>query len=214
MTGAVQPPLREAACARLRSRIVAGELKPGARLTEAPLAAALGVSRTPLREALLRLAAEGLVVAEPDRGFSVSSLTEREVREIYPMLGVLEALALEESGRLLAAAAGRLGRIGQRVARAGAPGAAIGQDTAFHEALVAHCPNRRLVAAIGALRSSIERYERLYMADQALVAQSAAQHDEIVQRIAAGDVVAAAAALREHYRFSMDAMVLMLAATA
>ncbi|WP_333840809.1 GntR family transcriptional regulator [Pelomicrobium sp.] len=88
-------PLHHEATARLRDMIVQGELAPGARLNERVLCQQLGISRTPLREALKVLAAEGLVELLPNRGAVVTQLTLRAVQEIFEVMGALERLAGE-----------------------------------------------------------------------------------------------------------------------
>src|SRR5215471_14140667 len=90
-------PLRDDVHALLRERIVKGDIPPGNRLQDVQLAAELGVSRTPVREALLRLESEGLVESDPNRGFFVAPLSRKEVSEIYPMVWALERLALDSS---------------------------------------------------------------------------------------------------------------------
>jgi DNA-binding GntR family transcriptional regulator len=88
-------PLHHEATARLRDMIVQGEIAPGARLNERVLCQQLGISRTPLREALKVLAAEGLVELLPNRGAVVTQLTLRAVQEIFEVMGALERLAGE-----------------------------------------------------------------------------------------------------------------------
>jgi DNA-binding GntR family transcriptional regulator len=83
-----------------------GRLKPGQRLEEERLARAMGVSRTPLREALASLARDGLVDAVPHRGFRVPALSVEVVRDLYPIIGSLEALAVRLSGSAVVELAG------------------------------------------------------------------------------------------------------------
>lgn len=80
---------------RMREMIVEGELRPGEKIPEIALSVRFGVSRTPLRESLKALAAEGLVSLLPNRGAIVSVITEQEIDELFPIIGVLEALAGE-----------------------------------------------------------------------------------------------------------------------
>lgn len=87
--------LHEDATERLRDMIVQGEIAPGAKLVERVLCERLGVSRTPLREAIKRLASEGLVALQPNRGAIVTPLTLDQVRETFEVMGALEALAGE-----------------------------------------------------------------------------------------------------------------------
>src|SRR5262249_55563968 len=91
-------PLRDDVHASLRDRIVEGRFPPGSRLPDVQLAAELGVSRTPVREALLRLVREGLVDSDPNRGFFVAPLCRRDVLETYPLVWTLECLALQCCG--------------------------------------------------------------------------------------------------------------------
>src|SRR4029079_15824664 len=94
--------LREDIVDRLAGLIASGELDRE-RLKEVELARQLGVSRTPLREALLILESEGVGVSEAHKGFRVAALSEARVRELYPILCALEGLAVRESGELLRA---------------------------------------------------------------------------------------------------------------
>jgi len=90
-----RPVLHEAVTNAVRKMIVEGALPPGARLNERDLCASLGVSRTPLREALKVLAAEGLVEHQPNRGAAVATLNQQEVSDMFDLLGCLEAYAGE-----------------------------------------------------------------------------------------------------------------------
>src|SRR5215469_11142131 len=94
-------PMRADLHRTLLDRIVRGELAPGARIKELQISEELGVSRTPLREALLRLEREGFVRSELARGFSVEPLSAREIRESYPIIAALEALAMRSSAPVL-----------------------------------------------------------------------------------------------------------------
>lgn len=87
--------LHESATDRLRDMIVEGDLAPGTRLNERVLCGELGISRTPLREALRMLASEGLVELLPNRGAIVTALTLEKIREVFAVMAVLEALAGE-----------------------------------------------------------------------------------------------------------------------
>jgi DNA-binding GntR family transcriptional regulator len=87
--------LHDAILERLRDLIVEGELKPAAKIPEAELCVRFGVSRTPLREALKALAAEGLVTLLPNRGAIVAKITREEIDQLFPIMGALEALAGE-----------------------------------------------------------------------------------------------------------------------
>src|ERR1041384_548116 len=109
-------------------RIVRGELAPGVRIKESRLAEELGTSRTPLREALIHLEQEGFVRSELAHGFSVESLSGREVRETYPILWTLEVLALRSSGNVIYSLLGELSKINAELANSGEPEARLRLD--------------------------------------------------------------------------------------
>jgi len=149
--------LRDDIADRIAALIVDGEL--GERLKEVELASQLGVSRTPLREALLMLEREGLVVSEVNKGFRVAALSESRVRELYPILGTLEGLAVRESGERLRARAGdlRAANAALRASRTGRQRHAL--DRRFHVLLRDACPNRSLVELIGRLWLQAARFD-------------------------------------------------------
>ena len=119
----------------VRDRIVRGELAPGARIKESALAEELGTSRTPLREALISLAHEGLIHSEFAHGFSVEPLSGREVRENYPVLWTLEGLALRASGNAVYDVLIEISKINAALAKSTKPEDRISLDTAWHEKL-------------------------------------------------------------------------------
>lgn len=90
-----RPTLQETVVERLRQLIVTLALSPGDKIDERALCESLGVSRTPFRDAMRVLEAEGLVVITPRRGFRVATITERDLDEVFPIIGALEALAAE-----------------------------------------------------------------------------------------------------------------------
>jgi DNA-binding GntR family transcriptional regulator len=91
----VRPSLHNELVARVRDLVIEGHLKAGQKVPEAELCRTLGVSRTPMREALKVLAAEGLLTLLPNRGAIVSQITQDEINELFPIMGALEALAGE-----------------------------------------------------------------------------------------------------------------------
>ena len=192
----------------LRREIVGGRMAPGSRVNESELSAELGVSRTPLREALLSLESEGLVAAEPARGFFVPPLSAREVREIYPIGRELGLLALRTVRHVPAATLDRLEAINQRFAAARARAERAQRlDDDFHATLIAACPNRRLLEMLGAVQRSMARYERSYMGDAHDVARSARQHAEIIGALRAEDLDTALEVLRDHWDYGASRLV-------
>lgn len=207
---AARGPMRADVHRVILERIVSGDLAPGARIKELQISEELGVSRTPLREALLRLELEGFVRSELARGFSVESLSAREVRETYPIIARLEELALRTSAPVLASLVERLTKLNWEFAANTGPDCDIDYDSRWHETLISGCPNRRLKRMTAELRSTLRRYERFYMMDSVLIAESAKQHARVIAAISAGDVDAAVSALAEHWHFGMETLLLRI----
>jgi len=185
---------------RLLIEIINGTLAPGARLVEGKLAERLGLSRTPVREALFRLHQDGFVLTSRNRGFSVKPLDEREARELFPILAELEAFAVTLAAPLLPLDVEELRRANKALDRfRNRPWDAIQADTAFHNLLLRRCPNTRLLGLIAAVRRQLLRYEYVYMTDASLIDLSMAQHAAIVDCIARSDFAGAADAVRANY---------------
>lgn len=202
--------MREELHKTVLDRIVRGELRPGSRINESSLAEELGVSRTPLREALFSLEREGFVRAQMDKGFSVGPLSGREVRETYPILWTLEELALRASTPVVYSLVEHLARINDHFARAAEPQAAIERDSQWHQTLIGSCPNRRLIEMVEGQRSAVKRYEHVYMLDPNLISESVRQHQKIMDAIALKNIEAAGRELVENWKFSMDILLVRL----
>ncbi|MDB4950277.1 MAG: transcriptional regulator, GntR family [Gemmatimonadetes bacterium] len=198
-------PLRDQVHRALVARILREELRPGARLSDSVLAAELGVSRTPVREALVRLEREGFLAADVGRGFFVKPLSAGEVREVYPILWTLETLALRSSPPPTRARLAGLERNNREMAAAGDdPERRIDLDMAWHRTLLEGCGNEQLLAMVGTLKSVIRRYEYAYMHQAGLTPVSTATHEAIARAAAAGDTDGAAALLERNWRFGME----------
>lgn len=198
-------PLRSEVRRLLREEIVRGDLAPSEGINEAELSARLGVSRTPLREAMLGLVQEGFVTATPGRGFSVQPLTRSDAEAIYPILWTLEGLALRSAWPIAAARLRQVEEGNRRLesARADA-GLALSRDREWHTLLLADCPNRMLLDLIGNLKDRAARYEDAYMRHSGQVITSVAQHREIQVAIRRGDLDRALALLEKNWRVSLD----------
>src|SRR5436305_738478 len=144
--------LNDAAYDRIRDWILDGTLAPGEALRDEALADALGMSRTPIRDALHRLEEEGLVVTSATRRTYVSEVTIKQAREIYPILSALEALAVRLAlPHIEADALDRMRAANGELAaalEAGDAAAATAADEAIHRAFVAHCGNDELLAML------------------------------------------------------------------
>src|SRR5262249_47317337 len=191
--------------------IASGELGRD-RLKEVELARQLGVSRTPLREALLILESEGLVVSEVNKGFRVAALSEARVRELYPILGALEGLCVREGGEHLRARIGELRAVNAalRTSRTRARRHAL--DLKFHELLRDGCPNRSLVELVRRLWLQAQRFDGAADRGMADPAGSLRDHVAITDAIARGDFAGAAQRLEAHWRRGIEVVVRWLRA--
>jgi len=199
--------LTDLAVERIRAAIVEGGLAFGEQLSEAALAVNLGISKTPVREALLRLKMDGLVDIQPQRGTFVFTLRADEVKELTAFREIIETEALGLSMRLdrdglVEALKANLARMPK--AKGFDPRRVHALDTEFHEAIVNACGNRHLIAAYGLVGHRIEalRY-RLPVGDEQ-VEHCQQNHARIIARIAEGDVRRAESTLREHVLSTED----------
>lgn len=197
-------PLREKVHAVLVRRILRDDLKPSSRLSDSTLAEELGVSRTPVREALVRLEREGFLESDPGRGFFVKPLSAAEVRDIYPVLWTLETMALRACPTPSAALLAELEHINAEMRESAAqPERRIELDTRWHRALLDRCGNRYLLNTLRSTKAVIRRYEYAYMQDAGLIPVSTRTHEQIACAAAEGRMDDAAAALQENWRFGM-----------
>jgi DNA-binding GntR family transcriptional regulator len=197
-------PLREDVRAELLEWIWRGAVAPGSRVSDQALAADLGVSRTPVREALLRLHREGVVIADPGRGFLIKPLSAAEVRDLYPVLWTLECLALSLSPAPAAPRLRELRRLNREMALAREPETLLELDLGWHAALLSECPNQPLLDLIRSLKERLRRYEHAYMRGVGRVAVSTRQHDQIAAALAKGDPELAARWLEKNWRISLE----------
>ena len=198
----------------VRELILRGELAAGARLGEVELADRLGVSRTPVREALGRLAAEGLVEIVPNRGARVSSWTVAELEEVFDLRGALEprltALAVPRAADDDIAA---LDALASTMRRVGEPGpdqdldALVPLNREFHGRLVAVAAHPAMAAALaGAVHAPIV-LRNFHAYDHASLRRSLAHHVEIVAALRARDAVWARAVMTAHIHNARAVMV-------
>jgi DNA-binding GntR family transcriptional regulator len=195
--------LRDNAYALLSDAIVDGTLAPGESLHDDELCAWLGLSRTPVRDALGRLAEDGLVEIAPQRYTRVSPLTAREARDTFPLLAAIHALATELAvPRMDPRADGRRLREANDafIAALGAGEAepAFAADEAFHAVVVGAAANEEISRALRHVAPRRRRLERLSPGTLP-GRRSVAQHEAILARAVAGDARRAASATRENW---------------
>src|SRR5262245_17043568 len=154
-----RPNISASVAAVLREMIVDGRLHPGERINEVRLASTLGVSRTPLREALSRLAAEGALNSVPRSGFHVLPLTLEELEQIYPIRALLDPAALRLAGIPDPERLKRLATLNAKLAETNDAAAALALDDEWHLELLAGCPNQVLLGLVKQFILRTRRYE-------------------------------------------------------
>lgn len=183
-------PLRHDIAEQITARILDGRLPAEGRVNEVRLAAELGVSRTPLREALVELTDRGLLVAEPRRGFRVPPLDLDEARKLYPLVGELEALALRWSApQDLLGLADRLEeQIDEMRAVLDRGEELAALDDRWHDLLLSACANAQLMRLIAQTKPLLKRYDVLYFGGPDRARRSIDEHRRILAAIRAGDL--------------------------
>ena len=198
-------PLRQIVYKDLLTRIVTGILEPGAPVRDTDISEDMGVSRTPVREALLRLSRQGLLVNLHHRGFVVSEMTAEVVRETYPIVWAMECLALRESPAQPTNILAKLQRINRSLeSSADKVEKRISLDEQWHEILLSQYENKRLKDTIAELKVIVRRYEFAYMRDAELVSHSVTDHAHLFNTIEKKGNMAAIPLLEEHWRYSME----------
>ncbi|MBQ7498257.1 MAG: GntR family transcriptional regulator [Selenomonas sp.] len=195
-------PLREVVCESLREAIRNGVLKPGERIMEIQLAEELGVSRTPVREAIRKLELEGYVIMMPRRGTYVATMSIRDINEIFEIRTALESLSnglaaeritdeeLEHLQRLLVIIGGYIADNDiEKI---------VETDIEFHDLLYHAARNTRLVGVISNLRDQLTRFRTLSMSYPGRLEATLEEHRAIVEAIAQGDVNTARKAAEMH----------------
>jgi len=195
--------VRDKAYEVVKRAIVQGRLKPGERLVETRIAETLNISRTPLREAILRLEAEGFVQRLPSGGVRVGPSSETEIRELFAVRSVLEGLAAREAAeRLSDAQLQRLAGLIQQIAEAdgSAPDvlqiARLGEE--FHRIILEASGNRKCAGLLRVLRDHIDRYRFLTIAIPGRGRAAASEHEAVLNALRTRHPEAAELAMRAH----------------
>ena len=204
-------PLRDVVFNTLRRAILRGELKPGERLMEIQLANKLGVSRTPIREAIRKLELEGLVLMIPRKGAEVAEITEKNLRDVLEV-----RCALEELGVQLAC--DRIDKSGVRELHEAADHfrdmlesddiTQIAEaDEAFHDVLFKATDNGRLIQLLNNLREQMYRYRIEYLKKKECYPQLLEEHETIIQAIEEHDKKKATDITVQHINNQVDTVV-------
>ena len=196
-------PLRDVVFNTLRDAILKGELEPGERLMEIRLAERLGVSRTPIREAIRKLELEGLVIMIPRKGAEVADITEKSLRDVLEVRKALEELAvqlacekitqeeleeLEKAGENFKKVLNRSKDITE-VAEA---------DVRFHDVIYMATDNQKLIHLLNKLREQMYRYRVEYLKNPDVHEQLIQEHEEIVYHIKRREKAEATAVTCQH----------------
>lgn len=201
--------LRDDAYARIRDAILDGTLEPGEQLRDAELSEWLGLSRTPVREALARLEEYGLVETEPNRYTRVAPLDRRDAQDAFEVVAALHALAAMHAVPRIAESELSAMRSANRdfedaLDRGDVDGALVADDS-FHAVLVQASANREIARSLERLTPRVRRLERARFASLA-GRRSVAQHARIVELCTSGNAEAAAEAVRDNW-LSLGALI-------
>jgi DNA-binding GntR family transcriptional regulator len=195
--------LREEIKETLRAAVISGELRPGVVYSAPSLAGQFGVSATPVREAMLDLANEGLVDIVRNKGFRVTELSEEDLDELCELRALIEVptvrrIAVDGVPRHVL---DELRPLATEIEAAAARGDLIAHVTAdmeFHLLLLAQAGNRHLVETVRSLRARSRIYGLRALADRGELVPSAHEHAELLDLLAAGDAAGAEQLMRRH----------------
>jgi DNA-binding GntR family transcriptional regulator len=201
--------LRQGALRSIRAGIVTGEIQANEIYSAPAIAARLGVSVTPVREAMLDLVGQGLVEAVRNRGFRIVPISDVDLDEIHELRMLIEVPTCGRvAGRLPKSLARRLARLAADTETAAKRGDLVGflsADRDFHLGLLELHGNRRLVDFIAQLRDQARLFGLGALVEAGELTVSAAEHRKILEAIERGDAAAAEAAMRKHLRHTRGA---------
>jgi DNA-binding GntR family transcriptional regulator len=204
--------ISDSVVAAVRAMIVDGRLADGERINEVRLAESLGVSRTPLREALSRLSAEGALTSTPSFGYFVRPLTIEEFEQVYDIRPILDPEALRLAGIPSPSRIEYLKKVNRMLAAERDPEAVIARDDEWHLELLAGCPNRVLVGLIEDTIVRTRRYELALMRETRNVQRATKDHDAILRALRDGNLKAACAALKHNMQSGKEPVIAWLKA--
>ncbi|WP_265445950.1 GntR family transcriptional regulator [Acetivibrio straminisolvens] len=204
-------PLREVIFDTLREAIIAGELKPGERLMEVKLAEKMGVSRTPVREAIRKLELEGLVEMLPRKGAHVAELSAKDIMDVLEVRATLDGLATALAAeRITDEEIKELEHIqSQFLAYANKDNlqGSIKKDVEFHELIYRASRNERLIQIANNLREQIQRFRVIYLKDYSNPKELIKEHQYILEAISTRDKIAAQEYAQKHINHQETAII-------
>ena len=183
-------PLRDVVFNTLRQAILKGELKPGERLLEIALAERLGVSRTPIREAIRKLELEGLVIMIPRKGAEVAHITEKDMKDVLEVRSTLEELVVELAIKNVTDEKIEELKCANKVFESAIVSKdavnIVEADVKFHDILYSMTNNARLIQIINNLREQMYRYRLEYVKDARTHSIIISEHNDIIKQIRTG----------------------------
>ncbi len=195
-------PLRDIVFETLREAIIAGQLRPGERLMEVQIAEELGVSRTPVREAIRKLELEGFVIMVPRKGAYVSDMSIKDVTHVFEIRRALEGLAAELAAeRMTEEELEELERILDRTAETTSRldvTSTVDMDTGFHQILYEASRNERLSSMLYHLREQIQRFRTQSLSRPGRLKRALVEHQGIVDALRRRDGELARQLVEEH----------------
>lgn len=207
-------PLRDVVFKTLRGAILRGELEPGERLMEIRLANELGVSRTPIREAIRMLELEGLVLMVPRRGAQVAKITEKDLKEVLEVRIGLDELAIgfacERVTLEQLEAIRETGEHFESLADSEDLTAVAEADVRFHDRIYDAAGNQRLNQILNNLREQMYRYRMEYLKDTKRRRKLADEHRAIYEAIRQRDTETAKREIRSHVRQQEETIILRM----
>ena len=197
-------PLREVVFLTLRKSILKGELSPGERLMEISLANKLGVSRTPIREAIRMLEHEGLVVMKPRRGAQVAKITVQELNDVLEVRKSLETLAISKACERMTEEDIATMRLEEKrfealVEKSDSDLTELAEaDVRFHDTIYQGTGNRRLIQILANLREQMYRFRIEYLKEADIRSSLVSEHREIIEAVSNRDVDRAVECIVRH----------------
>lgn len=207
-------PLRDVVFNTLREAILKGELTPGERLMEKQLAEKMGVSRTPIREAIRKLELEGLVIMVPRKGAEVAKITEKDIKDVLEVRATLEALAVKLACRKMDEEhLIKLKKVNEEFTQAAKENdidLLVKKDVEFHDIIFDSTDNDKLIQIINNLREQIYRFRVEYIRMKEDCSVLAKEHDEILKSIEAKNERHAKEIVAKHVENQEKAVIEML----
>ena len=195
-------PLRDVVFNTLRQAILRGELKPGERLMEIQLAKKLGVSRTPIREAIRKLELEGLVLMIPRKGAEVADITEKNTRDVLEVRKVLETLAVQLACDRIGAGGletlEREAEIFETALKKGDITEIAEADVRFHDAIYTATDNQKLIQILNNLGEQMYRYRMEYIKNPEVYPKLIKEHQKLISHLKSREKEEAVKIVCEH----------------